>query len=347
MTNPSQKERTANLISFYRLALGAVIPQAMAAIVKLGIADLLQEGEKHVEEIAELTETKAPLLYRILRTLASEGVFKETKPRTFALTPVAELLCSDQPGSVRHVVLANVDDWRWRSLGCLTDSLKHGKSAIHHAYGVENYYEFFAEHSESHDTFNKAMVAHSYNINTPFIENYDFSGIATVADIGGGEGRLLASILEANPHLQGILFEGSYTLEKAEVLLKEQGVLERCQLTAGNFFEEISITADLYVLSFILADWDDEASLKILKNIRKAIGDRDCKLLILDYIVPEGNEFHLSKIVDTVLITFGNGCFRTESEYSRLYREASFDWTGNPESGTYASVMELGPIHTP
>ena len=302
-----------------QMAFGALLTQALYVAAKLGVADLLAGGPRPLGELAAATGTHERSLYRVLRSLAGAGVFREAEPKVFALTPLAGPLRSDAPGSMRNGLIFMGEQWHYQVWGNMMHSVRTGEPAWGHTHGKE-VFEYFAENPEQAEIFNGAMTDMSAGTAPAVVEAYDFSGFGTLADIAGGHGYLLAQILKASPGLSGILFDVAPVVAGAGALLEREGVASRVELVAGDFFEAVP-RADAYVMKHIIHDWDDERSVRILKNIGAAMGPAG-RVLIVEAVVPEGNEPHYSKLLDLEMLTSPGGIERTAGEYAALLEAA-------------------------
>ena len=302
-----------------QMAFGALLTQALSVAAKLGIADLLAKGPRPVAELAAETETHERSLYRVLRSLAGAGVFEEVEPRSFGLTPLAELLRSDAPGSMRNGLIFMGEEWHFNVWSNMLHSVRTGRPAWGHTHGAE-VFEYFAANPEHAEIFNGAMTDMSVGTAPAVVEAYDFSGFGTLADIAGGHGYLLAQILKANPKLSGVLFDVAPVVEGAAALLKREGVADRVERVAGDFFESVP-RADAYIMKHIIHDWDDARAALILRNINAAMGD-EARVLIVETVVPEGNAPHYSKVLDLEMLTSPGGIERTAEEYAALLASA-------------------------
>lgn len=303
-----------------QMILGGLMQKSIWAAAKLGVADLLAEKPRTAEEIAVATGTHAPSLYRVLRFLAMAGVFAESSDGKFELTPIAELLRSDTPNSMRDYAIMMGEDWIWQAYGELMHTVKTGEIAHDKVQGMSSF-EYYAQNEEVGKIFNRAMTNLSLLSAPAIVEAYDFSGIGKLVDIAGGHGLLLAAILKENPHLQGILFDLPFVIEGAGELLEREGVAARTEKVSGDFFESVSAGADAYLMKHIIHDWNDEKSVKILQNIRRAMND-DGKVLIVEMVVPEDNEPSPAKGLDLVMLTIEGGKERTTEEYRELLTAA-------------------------
>lgn len=303
-----------------QLAFGPLLTQALYVVAKLGVADLLAEKPLPVSELAARTDTHERALYRVLRSLASVGVFEETDPKVFALTPYAEPLRSDAPNSLRNGAIFMGEEWHWRVWGNMLYSVRTGKPAWGHVHGAE-VFDHLAENQEWAEIFNRAMTDGSAGTAPVVVESYDFSSFRTITDIAGGHGYLLAQILKANPNLKGILFDVPSVIAGASAMLEKEGVATRIEKVSGDFFTSVPSGSDAYMMKHIIHDWDDERSIKILKSIRKAMPDHG-KVLIIETVVPAGSEPHYSKLLDLEMLTSPGGLERTPEEYKELLSAA-------------------------
>ena len=298
-----------------QMAFGAVLTQALYVAARLGLADLLKGGPRPVAELAAETGAHERSLYRLLRSLAGHGVFREVGPKVFGMTPLAEPLRADAPGSMRNGVIFMGEEWHYRVWSNMLYSVRTGRPAWGHTHGAE-VFEYFAANPEQAEIFNGAMTDMSAGTAPAVVEAYDFSGFGTLADIAGGHGYLLAQILKANPGLSGILFDVPQVVEGAAALLEREGVAGRVERVAGDFFASVP-RADAYIMKHIIHDWDDGRATVILKNINAAMG-QEGRVLIVEAVVPEGNEPHYSKLLDLEMLASPGGVERTAEEYAAL-----------------------------
>ena len=321
-----------------QMLFGALMQQCICVAAKLGIAELLAEKPKTATELASETKTHEPSLYRVLRTLAGAGIFAETADRKFELTPIAALLRSDEPNSMRDFAIMFGEGWMWRAWGELMHSVKTGGVAHVKVQGMGSF-EFFEQNKEAGEIFNRAMTSNTLRGVPPIVEAYDFSGVGKLVDIAGGHGLLLAGILKANPQVQGILFDLSYVIEGAGELLEKEGVSDRVELATGDFFQSVPAGADAYMMKHIIHDWDDEHSIKILQNIGAAMNENG-KVLIIEMVVPEGNDPSPAKMLDIQMLVMETGKERTEEEYRRLLDASGFRLTRIIPTKSPYSVIE-------
>jgi hypothetical protein len=324
-------------LAVLQMASGYWVSQSIYVAAKLGIADLLKDSPKSCDELATATGTNAPSLYRVLRALASLGVFAETQPNHFTLTPLAACLQSDVPDSIRAYVIMRGEE-QYRAWGEFMYSVQTGGSSFEHIYGM-NLFEYLAQNPESAKIFDESMTNSSAIESAAIAASYDFSSIQTLVDVAGGQGLLIASILKSNPTLKGVLFDQPYVIERAKGFLEAEGLLERCQLAAGNFFESVPQGGDAYILKRIIDNWDDEKAIAILKQCHKVIPDNG-KLLVAEQVIPPGNQPFKGKFVDLHMLTVTSGRARTEAEYRALFEKAGFKLTRIVPTQDEVSIIE-------
>ncbi len=320
-----------------QLAFAPLMTQALYVAAKLGLADLLAKKPQTVSELAAATNTHERALYRVMRSLASIGVFAEVDPKVFALTPNAEPLRSDVPNSMRNGALFMGEAWHWNVWGNLLYSVKTGKPAWGHTHGAE-VFDYFAVNPAQSEIFNNAMTDMSAAAATAIVGAYDFSAFETLADIAGGHGLLLAQILKANPKLKGILFDVPPVIAGANALLERVGVANRVEKVSGDFFAAVPC-ANAYIMKHIIHDWDDERCVTLLKNIHAAMRG-DGKVLIVEVIVPEDNEPHYSKLLDLEMLASPGGIERTANEYRELLHAAGLRLTRIVPTESPFSIIE-------
>jgi ubiquinone/menaquinone biosynthesis C-methylase UbiE len=335
---PQPNQAMPPQLAILQMASGYWVSQSIYVAAKLGIADLLKDSPKSCDELATATGTHAPSLYRVLRALASLGVFAETQPNHFSLTPLAACLQSDVPDSIRAYVILRGEE-QYRAWGDLLHGVQTGGSPFEHIYGM-NLFDYLAQNPESAKIFDESMTNLSAIESAAIAASYDFSSIQTLVDVAGGEGLLIASILKSNPTLKGVLFDQPYVIERAKRFLEAEGVLERCQLAEGNFFESVPEGGDAYILKHIIHDWDDERAIAILKQCHKVMPDNG-KVLVAEQVIPPGNEPFMGKLLDLhMLVMAPGGRERTEAEYRALFEKAGFKLTRIVPTQREVSIVE-------
>lgn len=311
--------------------------QAVHAAAKFGIADLLTEGPKSVEDLATATHTKPDLLYRLLRALASVGVFAEEDGRRFSMTPLAETLRSDVKGSQRSLALMMCGE-QYLAWSNLTDTLQTGQNAYEKIFG-KPVFEHLAENPESARIFDDAMTGIHGRETGAILDAYDFSEIKVIADIGGGNGSKITAILQKYPEMRGILFDLPHVVERARPNIEAAGLADRCQLIGGDFFKEVPRGADAYVMRHIIHDWDDEKSTTILRNCHAVMSPGN-KLLVVESVIPPGNDPFMGKFLDLTMMLIPGGKERTADEFRELSDHAGFELKRIVPTSTDVSVIE-------
>ena len=286
---------------------------------KLGIADLLAERPHTPQQLAARTQTHAPSLRRLLRALASQGIFRENEQGEYELTPLGGTLQTGVPGSMRAMAIAQLGD-HFLPWGNLLHSIKTGNTAFDQVHGMP-IWKYYETHPEEGENFMHAMAGFTQAIIMNVLPAYDFSGFKTIADIGGGNGAFLFAILNAAPQARGIVFDEPYVVEKTGPRIAEQGLADRCEAIGGDFFGSIPAGADAYLLKMILHDWDDERAVAILRNIRQAMSGNS-RLLLVESVIPEGNDPFPGKFMDLNMLVNTGGRERTAHEFENLLREA-------------------------
>ena len=321
-----------------RLGFGFAVSQALRVIIELGIPDLLAVSEQSVDELATATQSDADALYRVMRLLAPEGVFREVLPRHFELTEVGAVLRSDRPGPGDFVRMINSEPYL--AFEQLLHSVRTGKPAFDKVFGSPRF-DWLSEHPEQAALFQRAMVALSLGSNEAVADAYDFTPFARVVDVGGGHGQLLSAILTRNPHLIGVLFD-----LPSGVAAAQQGAggdLPRTEFVAGNFFESVP-DGDIYVIKKVVHDWNDERAAVIMRNCRKAMQPNG-KVLLAETLVPPGDEPDRIKSIDVVMLVVTGGLERTEAQYASLFDAAGLRLERVIQTRGPISILEASPAY--
>jgi ubiquinone/menaquinone biosynthesis C-methylase UbiE len=319
-----------------QLLNGFRVTQALYVAAKLGLADILKGGPQPLEALAATTGANADALYRVLRVLASIGVFEEISARQFTLTPLAVLLQNDHPYGVRAQALFFGDE-PYRACGGLYDSVMTGANAYERVFGAPHF-EYLARHPDQNEIFNQAMSASSRQAAMAIAGAYDFTAAGTVVDIAGGQGVLIAAILRANPTLRGVLFDQPHVLASAQPLLEAAGVADRCELASGDFFASVP-SGDVYTLRHILHDWDDEHGVAILRSCAEAMAPGG-RTLVIESVIEPGNDPSPAKFLDLMMFVMNGGRERTAEEYRRLFVAAGLRLTRIIPTGGAESLIE-------
>lgn len=289
----------------------------VGAAAQLELADMLADGPLHVDILAERTKTHAPSLYRMLRALESTGIFTQTAPGVFGNTPASDCLRRNLPGSnwawIRFTLCSGAPVFEgWRGLML---SLKNGRPGFDQVTG-ENAWQHMQSNPETYSIFNEAMRDLSSSISPAVAAALDWSQYPVIADIGGGIGSQLTSILEAHPSCRGILFDLPNVVAEAP----EHGQIER---VGGDFFKDVPVRADAYVMRWLLHDWSDEESVAILTNVKK-VASPSARLMLVESVIPETPEFDMGKWMDLNMMMMATGKERTAAEFRDLLDQADF-----------------------
>lgn len=309
-------------VAMMGLITGYWVSQAVGVVALLGVADQLGEGPRGSDELARAVGADPQALYRVLRLLASLGVFTEVAPDSFALTPLGETLRSDAPGSVRSFAITETAPGHWLPWGRLDESVRSGRPMAREALGME-LFDWYAQNPEEAGFFNAAMGNLSALAASELVRVYDFSAVRTVADVGGAHGVLLTAVLRANPAARGILFDLPHVIATAGDAVAAEGLSQRCELVSGDFFEEVPEGADLHLLKQIVHDWDDERATRLLQNCHRALSPAG-KLLLVEMVIPPENQPSPAQAMDLNMMVLLGGRERTEEDYQRLFQAAGF-----------------------
>ncbi|MBL0137191.1 MAG: methyltransferase [Bacteroidetes bacterium] len=286
---------------------------------KLNVADLLHKDAMSCEQLAESTRTNASSLYRMMRALASVGIFSENEKGEFANTTLSETLRSDLPGSMKAMAIAQLGD-HYPAWGNLLYSLKTGNTAFEKVEGM-NVWKYYETHPEEGLNFMKAMTGSTNAAIQNVIPMYDFSSAKTIVDIGGGNGVFLMAILDKAPQATGIVFDEEYVVDETIKTIEERGFSKKCSVSAGNFFEAVTEGADIYLMKHVLHDWNDEQSVQILRNCSEAMHSGS-KMLVIEAVIPTGNTRHPGKFMDINMMAMTGGKERTEAEYASIFEQS-------------------------
>jgi hypothetical protein len=324
-----------------RLVSGFHVAQAIHAAVELGVPDLLADGERTSDDLAEASGADPATLYRLLRALASLGVLHEAEGRHFSLTPLGQPLRSDVPGSVRGWARLVGREYVWRSWGNLANAVRNGENSFRALYGAD-VFEWRAEHPEESAIFDEAMRSLTAPQAEAVLAAYDFSRFGIIVDVGGGNGTLLASLLAAHPAVRGILFDQAHVVTGGESVLQAAGVADRCEIVAGSFFEDVPEGGDAYVLKSIIHDWEDEEAIAILRACRAAMGP-EAVVLLIERHLGGPNENPAAKLSDLNMLVMPGGRERSDEEYAALFEQAGMRSASTTVAATGHAVIEASP----
>jgi hypothetical protein len=340
-TAPVTRPQAQDAQQLMQLASGMGFTAALQPIVRMGVPDILANGPLPVSEIAAKTSSNADALYRVMRLLASVGVFAELPGKVFALTPQSELLRTDVPGSMRNMVLWVSNRFHFHVWSEMAHSVQTGLPAVEKVTGKQCFDAIFSDPEVGFD-FNSAMTGFSRQTAPLLLEAYDFSGIETLMDVAGGHGAILCEVLSKYPTMKGILFDLPNVIQEATCHICSLKLDDRCQTVGGDFFQGIPAGADAYYMQHILHDWADEPALKILDNVRRALeGKNDGRLIIVESVVKEDSAPTPAKWLDLEMLLMPGGRERTEKEWRHLFARANFEITRIlPFKGMDTGVIE-------
>lgn len=339
--NLQDVDKVSPATALWQLISGSERIQLVYVAAKLGIADLLKDGPRSSEELAMSVGAHPRTLYRVLRALTTLDVFSENEDGTFELTPLSELLQTGVPGSLRSAAIMNGADWIWRPWGELIYSVRTGKPAFDHIFGMPAF-DYLGRNPEADNTFAQVMTNVTMWEGPSILDAYDFSGITKIVDVVGGHGSLIVAILKAYPQMSGILADMPSIIEGAKGYIESEGMADRCELVPVDFFESVPDGGDAYVLKRIIHDWEDDKAIAILKNCRRSMAT-NARLLLVEQIIPSGNDPHHGKVADIFMLLFG-GVKRTKEEYKVLLKTAGFKLTNIISTESEMSVIEGAPV---
>lgn len=311
--------------------------QAIYAAAKLGIADHLKDGPQSVDQLARACSADAGALFRLMRALASIGIFSESSPKKFQLTPLAELLRGDVAGSKRALALMSGDE-QFQAWSEIVYSIQTGKTAFDKVFG-KPIFEYLGDNPDKARIFDDAMTGIHGRETSAMFGAYDFSGVKVLADIGGGNGTNIAAILHKYPEMNGVLFDLPHVIHRAQKRIDAERLSNRCRLVGGDFFQSVPSGADTLMMRHIIHDWDDDRSLTILRNCHSAMPDNG-RLLVVESVIPEGNERFAGKFLDLVMLLIPGGKERTADEYRALYEASGFELSRIIPTNTELSIIE-------
>jgi hypothetical protein len=343
MSEPTKVEST-DAAALRQLIMGFRATQLVYVAAKLGLADQLENGPQTAEALARAVGAAPRALYRLLRALASIGIFAENRDGAFALTPMARLLQS-KPGSLRSSALIYGDAVFWSAYGQMLHSVQTGEPAFEHAHGTP-LFSYLASDRRAGAVFHEAMREFSAREAAAILAAYDFSTFRNAVDIGGGQGMLIAALLEACPQLRGTVLDLDAAAEDAQRLFAQAKVADRASFVAGDFFGEIPPGGDLYLLKSVIHNWTDEAAVRILRGCRDAMAGEG-RVLVIERLIPPGNEPSEAKLFDINMLVVLGSQERTEPEYTALFHAAGFELCRLIPTVSDMTLIEGRPVVAP
>jgi O-methyltransferase len=337
-TVDGQSVDQTSILRLFELA-DIIIPFSIGVAADLKIADQLVDGPRPVEELARNAGVHTDALYRVLRALAAKEIFEETTPRTFALTPMAELMRSDHALSLRKLFLTvQADVLAFAHIG---DSVRSGEPAFDLVHG-EEFWSYLARRPVASAEFDELMANFTELETKAALPVYDWGSLGTVVDVGGGNGALLAGLLSAHPTLRGILFDLPTVVGGAAPVLAEAGVADRCDVVEGSFYERIPAGGNAYVMKRIIYNYPDDVAVDILRRVR-AVVPADGQVLLLEPVRRRGNAFTMGHLMDLKMLVLGHGRVRDRHELRALFERAGLRLTRIVPTPMIA-VIEAVPV---
>jgi hypothetical protein len=301
---------------------GYWLSQVVHVAAKFGIADHLADGPKTSQALAQEVAADPDALYRLLRACAGFGLLSEGESRTFALTPLGELLRSNATGSLRDYAIAVVAPGHWLPLGRLYQAIQSGQPQAPQVLGME-LWEYYAQHEEESTHFARTMGYLSATAALDVVANYDVSQVKHIVDVGSSHGMLLTALLQAAPTAKGVLFDLPHVIEQARAVVGSLGLHDRVELISGDFLQDVPPGGDLYLLKQILHDWDDAHCLVLLQNIHRAAQPQS-KLLVIEMVVPDQPEPSLAPLIDLAMLVLLGGRQRSGHDFASLLGRAGY-----------------------
>ncbi|MFF1453683.1 methyltransferase [Streptomyces sp. NPDC058274] len=300
------------------LVFGAACAAALRAAARLGVADALGDSPMAADDLAAAVKTEPKPLRRLLRALSCYGIFAEQQDGTFTHTDMSRLLREDDPNSLRNIALWCTEPWTWDAWPMLDEAVRSGRNVVQDLYGKEFFHYLNEDAPESADVFNRAMTTSSVQSARDVAQFLDLSQSKSVADIGGGQGHVVASLLEKYPSLHGTLLDLPRVVENADPRLRAGGALaDRMRIVPGDCRAAIPVQADVYIIKNIL-EWDDDSTTRTLRNVIEA-GGPGSRVVVIENLVDDTPSMRFSTAMDLLLLLNVGGAKHTsESMAGRL-----------------------------
>lgn len=337
-----QGEGSSSPPVLFKMVTGFWLSQAIYVAAKLGIADLLKDGPRSSVALAAATQSDTAALYRLMRALSSVGIFTELHSDCFALSDLAQSLRTDVHGSLRHMVIT-LGEIHYQACGCLLHSVRTGSPAFDHIFEA-SLFDYLQRNANAADAFHRGMANVSSMLAYAVLMAYDFVGVSSIIDIGGGHGELLEKILQFHPNVTGTVLDTASTIEAAKRQPRNNACARRFSYVAGDFFVSIPKGADAYLLCGVIHDWDDSRATTILKNCREAMM-KNSRLLLVDMVVPEAPSASFSNLLDLNMLVMTGGRERTQAEFAALLDGAGYKLTRIIPTMAPQSIIEARPNH--
>ena len=324
------------------MIMNAWAAQAITAAVDLGIADALADGPLRVEELASRVNADPDALRRLLRALIGRGVFRQRRDDRYELNPLADTLRSGAPLSAAGLARMVGSREHREHWSYLADAIRNGEAVIPAVNGTDAF-DYLSREPELAEAFNRAMAETTEMTVASLMAAYSFAPYPTVADVGGGVGRLLAAILAATPTALGILYDLPQAVIEAQPLLRQYGIVDRVKVVEGSFFDSVPAGADIYVLKNVLHDWPDDKAVEILRNVHAA-AEIGTKILLIEFVIPLHSREYIGHLTDLEMLLSQAGRDRTAAEYRALLARAGFRVTRVVPTASPLSLVEAQAI---
>ena len=324
-------------VALLKMITGAWLSQAIYGAASLGVADVIKDGPKTIDEIAAAVNAEPRALYRVLRLLASHGIFEEQPDQRFAQTSYSECLEREAFGSVRAMSILCGEE-HYRAWGDIVQSLKTGAPAFDRLY-QQSFYDHLNTNPTLNKTFDDAMLNMAILGNLAVSGAYSFAPQTTIVDMGGGHGQLLSAVLNQNPDTCGVLFDTPQTLTGAPEFLASAGIEDRVRCQPGDFFFEAPKGGDYYLMARVLQNFSDEACVTLLRHCREAMSP-GAKILVIEMVIPPGNKPFFGKLSDVNMLVMTHGRERTAEEYASLFIAAGLRLTRTIPTESPMSIVE-------
>jgi len=320
--------------------VGQMKSEAIRLAAQLQLADLLKDGPRSVEELAQATGMHTSSLYRLLYALASCGYFEEVEPRVFAQTERSYVLRTDLSRSLHGFAILHGEEWQVKPWREALRSLQTGKPVFPEMFGKDLWHYFAEDNPAAGERFNRAMSSMSRQFDLAIARGYDFSPAGSIIDVGGGKGSLFETILRTYPTVSGVLFDQASVIDTVRQSHFGEEFGGRVKLVSGNFFEVVPSGADIYLLKQIIQDWEDAECIQILSNCREAMHTGGRILVTEEVIIPGKKISPIAALIDLQLQLLSPGGKRSEAEHRSLLEASGLRLTQVwPTASTY-SILE-------
>lgn len=334
----SRKLTPAN-VAILEIAQGFYVTRAIGVAADLNLAELIQNSKRSISELAQLTNTYEESLYRLMRMLASQGIFIEEKNKFFANNRLSKSLL-DQKNSMRHMVIHQINGINWNMFEELGYVVKTGNNAAQKILGMD-VFEYLEKNPDKNEIYNQAMTNSSLMLSYAILSEYNFKNVKKIIDIGGGQGILLSMILHKYPEIEGVVFDLPHVVEGAVKIAEEHGVENRLETISGNFFEYIPKNGEMYLMKSIIHNLSDHQCIQILKKIQ-AVMPQNGKILIVEPIIENNNKYSFAKLYDIQMLVGRNGGKeRTKQEFKEIISQSGLKLNRIVQTAAPFSIIEL------